>query len=195
MHPKRTARALLSAVVAAATLTVATISAPALAQAATETDRFSHQVGHVLVAAGSDAGYTANVDLYANSVYGVSAGVVVETPDGQIVVAEPDAPAPESLFADGRIRFTVPAVVLNEDGENYPAGTLTVEGTYSVAGPSAHVNGARRDNDMIIVERGTTTPVSVDVRVTYGDAVIPVDTIEAFAYDLHVVRQAIGNAG
>ena len=68
-----------------------------------------------------------------------------------------------------------------------------VSGSYAESGKPARPNGAVRDDGEVVVTRGTNTPLAVELTVTYGDVVIPVQVTNAFAFDLTVLAQEIGN--
>ncbi|MGN6331052.1 MAG: hypothetical protein ACTHOD_05280 [Motilibacteraceae bacterium] len=68
-----------------------------------------------------------------------------------------------------------------------------MRGSYSESGQPSRPNGAVRDNGEVVVTRGTDTPLSVQLAVTYGDVVIPVQVTNAFAFDLTVLAQEIGS--
>lgn len=151
------------------------------------------QRGFVLEGSGNGGGYSASVSLYANSAHGNVLGVSLEGPDGRLVVPAPADAEPATLFADGSIGAEARAITRDEEGEATPAGTIVVAGSYSESGKPARPNGAVRDDGEVVVVRGTNTPLSAQLTVTYGDVVIPVQVTNAFAFDLTVLAQEIGS--
>jgi hypothetical protein len=151
------------------------------------------QQGFVVEGTGSAQGYSVHLSLYANSLHGNVLEVGVETPDGRLVTPDRSGSQPESLFHGGDISAQTDAITRGEDGEAAPAGTIAATGSYAVSGSPTRPNGAVRDDGEVVVTRGTSTPLAVQLTVTYGDVVVPVQVTDAFAFDLTVLAQDIGN--
>lgn len=149
------------------------------------------QQGFVVEGGGSRDGYSAHVSLYANSLHGDVLEVAIETPDGRTVTPRIGSRT-GSLFENGSIAAKTDAITRDDEGQATPAGEILVRGSYSESGKPTRPNGAVRDDGEVVVVRGTNTPLSAQVTVTYGDVVIPVQVTDAFAFDLTVLAQEIG---
>jgi hypothetical protein len=160
---------------------------------ATAQPPFEEEVGFVVECSGEGDGYTASVTLFQTTAgaaeFPASATAIIETSDGTVVAGETTG---DVLFDDGTIDVVVDLVEL-EPVEGAPAGSATVSGTYELSGHPTRVHEAIRDAGFIIVVIGTNTLLSVDLTLQYAGDTIALDCPEAFAFDLRVLEQPIGN--
>jgi hypothetical protein len=171
------------AVVALGAAALIAIPTPATAQPVDE-------AGNLAECSGEADGYTATVNLFQTSAFGgfVEASGFIETPNGSTVQV--------TGFTDGDLIFddgTIDIVLTLVDAETQePAGSATVSGTYTVSGRPTQVHEVINEGEVIVVSVGTHTPLSVDLTLEYTEATIPLDCADAFAFDLRVIRQPIG---
>jgi hypothetical protein len=161
---------------------------------ATAQPPFEEEVGFVVECSGEGDGYTASVTLFQTTAgeaeAPASATVVIETSDGTVVAGETTG---DVLFDNGTIDVVVDLVEF-EPEEGTPAGSATVTGTYELSGNPTRVHQVIRDAGLVIVVIGTNTPLNVDLTLQYAGDTIALDCPEAFAFDLRVLQQPIGNS-
>jgi hypothetical protein len=162
--------------------------------ASTPANRFA-QVGAVVNCFGTLGDLEAGAEVYENFSAPNVLTVFVSGPEGTRVT-DRNAPEPaDGLFTDGTIHGETPLVQRSEGDEegSTPAGTATVEGTYTTAGSPTRIHEAVRDDGFVITTTGTNTPLRASLNVIVDGITIPLTCDTAFAFDLSTVKQAIGN--
>jgi hypothetical protein len=171
---------------------------PARAVETTEVDTSSTEVadaevtyeeGVAVAGFGELNGRQVFVEIYANSVYGSQATVMVEQPGGPELSAAVDLATEDVL--DGDVELDL-ALSRNTRGGLAPTRSRAqIVGTWEASGPSTEIDETFEDAGYLIHTTGTNTPLAADVVVTIDGKAVSVEVHDAFAYDLTVTRTAL----
>lgn len=141
------------------------------ATAAGPTSGVQIQRGIVLEGTGSIGDTPVAVTIYENDQHGNSVQVVVGDPEedriGFVEQAEP-------FVVDGVLH-----AIVEVDGR-----AVEISGTVTESGRPTRVTSPAQDAGEQIIDKGTHTPLTTDVNLTYDGSTVPLTFAPAFAYDL-----------
>lgn len=158
----------------------------AAAETETSDAEVTYERGVALAGTGDLNGRQVFAEVYANSVYGGQATIMVEPPGGPQLGGSAEFDAADLL--DGDVELDVALSRYTRGGPVATRSTAQLAGMWELSGPVVEIDETYADAGYLIHVTGTNTPVSANVTVTVDGQPVVLQMHDAFAFDLTVAK-------